>query len=167
MSDSTPSSELPPLIDEARLLDAIGSERIDIAAIRDQMRSGQKALCESFSASADIRELVRGRAAAIDTVLVAAWRRLLDEPRTRDLAFVAVGGYGRGELHPASDIDILILCAEEPDDTLISEIEKLLTFLWDVGLEIGHSVRTVDQCREAAADITVVTALMEARLLDG
>lgn len=163
MSDSS----LPPLIDESALAAALGRETIDIPAIRRQVRDSQSRLCKAFSGGADITALVRGRAAAVDAVLVSAWRRLVGNDDNKRLAFVAVGGYGRGELHPASDIDIMILAADEPDAATIAQIESLLTFLWDVGLEIGHSVRTVAQCRDAAEDITVTTALMEARLLDG
>ncbi len=80
---------------------------------------------------------------------------------------VAVGGYGRGELYPRSDIDVLILLPAEPDPDVQQRVQKLVQFLWDIGLEIGHSVRTVGQCLSESADVTVQTNLMEARLLIG
>ncbi len=85
-----------------------------------------------------------------------------------DLALVAVGGYGRGELHPSSDIDIMVLLPKSDSADWQPDIEKFLTFLWDIGLEVGHSVRSIDDCqRESLADISVATTLFEARLLAG
>lgn len=81
---------------------------------------------------------------------------------------VAVGGYGRGELFPFSDVDVLILIDQEPDDANTAKLENFCGSGWDIGLEIGHSVRTLDQCvEEAAKDITVQTALVESRILSG
>ena len=85
-----------------------------------------------------------------------------------DLALVAVGGYGRGELHPSSDIDIMVLLPKSDSADWQPDIERFLTFLWDIGLEVGHSVRSIDDCqRESLADISVATTLFEARLLAG
>ena len=87
---------------------------------------------------------------------------------SRTVCLVAVGGYGRGELHPQSDVDVLILLDEEPTAAGKAQLSDFVTSLWDAGLEIGHSVRTVAECNEEAAnDLTVATTLMEARLLDG
>jgi [protein-PII] uridylyltransferase len=81
---------------------------------------------------------------------------------------LAVGGYGRGELYPASDVDLLILLPEQADDALTAQLERLVCLLWDIGLEIGHSVRTIEECLEqASGDTTVQTAMIEARLLAG
>lgn len=83
-------------------------------------------------------------------------------------ALVAVGGYGRGELFPYSDVDVLILIDEDPSPDNIQKLEQFCGSGWDIGLEIGHSVRTVDQClNESEKDITVQTALLEARLIIG
>src|SRR2546429_9130299 len=83
------------------------------------------------------------RAALIDAALREAWRR---HCAAQAGTLVAVGGYGRGELHPASDIDILLLVPAAPDAAGSAAIGTLVAFLWDIGLEVGHSVRTVAQC---------------------
>ncbi|MEM1261869.1 MAG: [protein-PII] uridylyltransferase [Pseudomonadota bacterium] len=120
---------------------------------------------QRFRAGEDIDVLVRARAAAIDELVRYAWRQSGAAERGR-ASLVAVGGYGRGELHPYSDIDVTLLVDERPEQA--DWISEFLTALWDCGLEIGHSVRTIGDCRiESAADVTVVTTLMESRLLDG
>lgn len=87
---------------------------------------------------------------------------------TADIALLAVGGYGRGELHPGSDIDLMVLLANSDHHHFKERIAAWVTFLWDIGLEVGHSVRSLDECvEEANRDITVATNLMEARLLSG
>ncbi len=83
-------------------------------------------------------------------------------------ALVAVGGYGRGQLFPHSDVDVLILLPEAADGACTEAIERLLASLWDIGIELGHAVRTIDECAaEMAADVTVRTSLLEHRLLAG
>src|SRR5438552_14614395 len=85
-----------------------------------------------------------------------------------DAALVATGGYGRGELYPCSDIDLLVLLPDEPRAAEQERLERLIHSFWDIGLEIGHSVRTVRDCVQAAAsDITVNTTLLESRFLAG
>ena len=84
------------------------------------------------------------------------------------MALLAVGGYGSGKLWPASDVDLLLLLTDRPDAALTEGLEQLVGLFWDIGLVIGHSVRTVEEClTEAAGDLTVKTALVEARLLIG
>ena len=124
-------------------------------------------LRERFHADEPIEDLVRDRARLVDIALRAAWVRHAGR-FAEDLALVAVGGYGRGELHPSSDIDIMVLLPKSDSADWQSDIEKFLTFLWDIGLEVGHSVRSIDDCqRESLADISVATTLFEARLLAG
>lgn len=101
----------------------------------------------------------------IDRYLHHVWQ-LLSMPG--HIALVAVGGYGRGELYPKSDIDLLILLkADNPDEALQEKLHQLVSMLWDIGLEVGHSIRTVAQCLAESGDITVQTNLLEARLLTG
>ncbi|SEP99134.1 UTP--GlnB (protein PII) uridylyltransferase, GlnD [Ectothiorhodospira magna] len=132
------------------------------AALVTRMRQD---LETAFTDGVDVADLVHARAIAMDHLLVAAWKALLLHQQP-GLGLVAVGGYGRRELHPGSDIDILVLFEAPLDRDQEEGIGQFLTFLWDIGLEVGHSVRTLDDCtREAARDITVATNLLEARPL--
>jgi len=136
-----------------------------VAAFRRAIAEGMAQLRSRFEAGAPVGVLVAARARQVDALLVRAWNRFV--PADADASLVAVGGYGRGELHPASDVDLLILIGAETAD-LACGLGELLAFLWDIGLEVGHSVRTVDDCAcEAAKDLTVITNLMESRLLTG
>src|SRR5262249_57442609 len=105
----------------------------------------------------------RGR--GVDGCLRELW---LGSGLAPNLALVAVGGYGRGELDPYSDVDILVLLPDGVAATDEQAVERFVGRLWDTGLELGHSVRTVGQCREEAEkDLTVQTSLLEARLIAG
>ena len=118
-----------------------------------------------FEAGESVVDLVHARAAVIDTLLVDLWQHHL---KASGAALVAVGGYGRGELHPCSDVDVMLLLPESLAEDYEESLSAFVTSLWDIGLEIGHSVRTVKQCfEEAKADLTIATTLMESRLLAG
>ncbi len=107
------------------------------------------------------------RAQFIDQILTRVFKQQFADCE-QAIAFIAVGGYGRGELHPASDIDIMLLLAEAETPQTKEKLEQFLMLLWDSKLDIGHSVRTLDECvEEATKDITVVTNLMESRLISG
>jgi [protein-PII] uridylyltransferase len=135
--------------------------------IRDAVAQTDALLAASFWDGRDVVELVHARAWVVEQLLLLAWRKLV--PFTEDVALVAVGGYGRGELHPHSDIDLLILLDDGIEDRLPRpEIEAFVQLLWDAGFYLGHSVRTVSQCAEdAAEDVVTTTTLMETRLLAG
>src|ERR1700730_19430845 len=136
------------------------------AAWRELLRQAHEELKARFVAEEPVEELVHARAALIDAALREAWRTHCAAQAA--WALVAVGGYGRGELQPCSDIDILLLVPQPPDAPGSAVICTLVAFLWDIGLEVGHSVRTVEQCaEESAADVSVMTTLLEARLLAG
>lgn len=138
-----------------------------IAEFRAVLAEADQGLKDRFAADEPVELLVRDRARLVDLVLTRAWD-LHIEPHARDLALVAVGGYGRGELHPCSDIDVMVLLPKSEGAPWQGDLERFLTFLWDIGLEVGHSVRTIDDCqRESLADISVATTLIEARLLAG
>ncbi|MEM8593356.1 MAG: [protein-PII] uridylyltransferase [Pseudomonadota bacterium] len=122
---------------------------------------------EWFSAQRNIEDLVHFKANFIDSLLCYIWKQQAWDI-TQHINLIAVGGYGRGELHPYSDIDILILSEHELSHGNGQAIESFLTTLWDIGLIMGHSVRTLDQCAQLAQeDITVISNLIEQRLLTG
>ena len=133
--------------------------------IRESLAAAGDALRARFLAGESVVDLVHARARLIDDVLTGLWQEHI-EPL--GAALVAVGGYGRGELHPFSDVDVMLLLPDELPEGSDEAVSGFVTALWDIGLEVGHSVRTVAQCREAATtDLTVATTLMEARLLAG
>ena len=141
-----------------------------VAALRARFRDGKRELIEHFrqsraSAPAATR-MIRALARHVDATLADLWRGA-GMPAGATLA--AVGGYGRGELYPYSDVDVLVLLPEgEPTEALRAAVEGFITACWDIGLEVGSSVRTADECvSEARADVTVQTALMEARPIIG
>jgi [protein-PII] uridylyltransferase len=139
----------------------------NVATFREALVEGDNRLIERFQHDEPVERLVRDRARLVDMLLRSAWSLHLKE-HTRDIALVAVGGYGRGELNLCSDIDIMVLLPKSESARWQPDLEGFLTFMWDIGLEVGHSVRTIDDCqRESAGDVSVATTLIEARLLSG
>ncbi len=135
-----------------------------IAELRVSLRSDRLALEQRFQQHGKAARLLSAHSRLVDLYLLRAWEQLAMPPH---IALVAVGGYGRGELYPKSDIDLLILLDSEPDGILQQKLQQLIGMLWDIGLEVGHSIRTIAQCLKESADITVQTNLLEARLLIG
>ena len=132
---------------------------------REELRAGRAALRAAFRARADTSRLLRGHARLVDRALAGIWT---DLGAPADAALVAVGGYGRGELFPHSDVDVLILLPGALDAAGTAFVERLVGVLWDAGLETGHSVRTIAQCvDEMAADVTITTSLLEHRFVAG
>ncbi len=153
------------LFDRQRFEQSLAGAKNPLAVYKEALKNGNQYLAEQFGMGKPIDELVFKRAWFIDQLLHQAWRDMVDVPK---LALVAVGGYGRGELMPYSDIDLMVLLKPRLRSETTGKIQEFLTFLWDIGLEVGHSVRTVRDCyQEARADITVATNLMESRLLAG
>ena len=162
--DQTPESFPTELLAKARLQGSVDHAEI-IASCKSCIAGATEHLHKQFRAGAPASLLIRHRADFIDALLRSLWER--QDWGDSSTALVAVGGYGRGELHPHSDIDILLLLGDQ-DDARREQLEQFLTLLWDIGLNIGHSVRTVEECGEsAAADITVLTNLIEARVVRG
>ena len=134
-------------------------------SLREQLKLGRQTIVADYELDRQPERLLKRMRQNADRVLTQAWKQFSMPTST---SLVAVGGYGRGELFPCSDIDLLILLPSAPDQALKEKLELLVQLLWDLGLEIGHSIRTVDEClTEAAADITVQTSLLEARLIYG
>ncbi|MFZ2540376.1 MAG: [protein-PII] uridylyltransferase, partial [Gallionella sp.] len=159
-----------------------------IAELRESLRSDRLALEQSFLQPLQLVNPRKGEAGGFPAAvqrpsrtgkaarLLGAHSKLIDQYLRRvwqqlampqHIALVAVGGYGRGELYPKSDIDLLILLETEPDSDLQKKLHDLVGMLWDIGLEVSHSIRSVAQCLIESADITVQTNLLEARLLTG
>ena len=143
------------------------------AALRDQLKAQKAAinaaLLQPGKPSRSVGALLRRLARHVDAALKTLWK---DAGFSPDIALVAVGGYGRGELFPHSDVDVLVLLPDgvqaDGDGPLKDRLEGFIGRCWDTGLEIGSSVRTVSECVAAAqADVTIQTSLLEARLLAG
>ena len=154
------------MFDFSTLDRALERSSLPISAFKEILAQGSALILDQFD-KLPVTELVSARAQLIDEILKRSWCAIFTE--ANDASLVAVGGYGRGELHPASDIDLMILVGHEDHfDELKEQLEQFLTLLWDIGLEVGQSVRTIEDCiREAAQDISVITNLVESRLLAG
>src|SRR5436190_20767700 len=132
---------------------------------RGELAVARQSLRESYLEKPHPRSLLQGHAQLIDRIVKAVWAQ---SGVPHAMALVATGGYGRGELFPHSDIDLLVLLPAEPGAAERASLERLIRTLWDIGLEIGHSVRTVRECVESAAgDVTINTSLRESRYLAG
>ncbi|MDI4633506.1 [protein-PII] uridylyltransferase [Pelomonas sp. V22] len=146
---------------------------VDLAELRRQFKSGKQALIAGFMQARPTvtaaKTLLRQLARHVDAQLQQLWSAA---SMPEGACLLAVGGYGRGELFPYSDVDVLVLLpdgveAHQPG-AIKSGLEAFITACWDSGLEIGSSVRTLSEClSEAAGDVTVQTAMLEARLLTG
>ena len=134
------------------------------AKIRDDLRAARLELQHHYEAHSQPQRLLRSHAKLIDRYLQLVWRQA---GMPDDAAFVAVGGYGRMELFPKSDIDLLILLPQQADIELQGRLQTLVGVLWDIGLEIGHSIRTIGDCMAESSDVTVQTNLLEARHIIG
>ena len=149
---------------------ALKSSNSRVALLKKNIERTTDYFHQRYQQGAYIRDLIWARSTFIDQLLQACWQLFDWGDADEDLiSLIAVGGYGRGELHPHSDIDLLILLKDEPAfEKLQQPISDFVTLLWDIKLDIGHSVRTLVQCRqEAVDDITIVTNLMESRVLTG
>ena len=145
----------------------------DLVGVREQYRAGKTAIFESLagsgSSSRNVRSLLQKLARHTDATLQLLWHDAGFPPAS---CLVAAGGFGRGELFPHSDVDVLLLLPDnanaEEDPALKAKIESFISNCWDSGLEIGSSVRTVSDCvEEATKDVTVQTSLLEVRLVAG
>ncbi|MCC7080279.1 MAG: [protein-PII] uridylyltransferase [Burkholderiales bacterium] len=154
-------TETPALDDDVVATGAEG----EVGLLRRRLKQGREQLRAAYSRRAAPRPMLIAHRRLVDRVLKQAWRGLSHPAGS---ALVAVGGFGRGTLFPCSDIDLLILVDSDQSSAHDPRIGRLIGTLWDIGLEVGHSVRTPQQCVELSAqDITVQTSLLEARWLCG
>ncbi|MFK5891637.1 MAG: [protein-PII] uridylyltransferase [Pseudomonadota bacterium] len=174
------------LINSTQLSEQLKLAKSPIAILKQAIKAVNQQQSEQFEKGHNIIHLVHDRSKAIDDILILCWNYYqIDQ---NDVSLVAVGGYGRAELHPYSDVDILIL---HKDDTLLDQqqsgssdsstetsqtdssilaekLQQFITLLWDIGLDLGQSVRTIDECvSEASNDITIISNLMESRFITG
>lgn len=153
---------LPAPPDAARWWPAVvpaGSQRAALEAL-------ERAQSEAFAADTPVETLVAARAWAIEQAVLVHWNA--QGAPLLDTTLVATGGFGRGEMHPRSDVDLLLLVPDEADAARSAAIERFVAALWDDGLKVGHAVRDVAAAAEAArGDITVMSSLLDARWLAG
>lgn len=136
--------------------------------LKAALQAGQSQLDDIFQEHKEkrINELIHARAWLVDQILRIAWQQY---SWPEEAALVAVGGYGRRELHPQSDVDLLILLGNGLDASSWHRCtQEFITFIWDLGLQIGSSVRTLEDCCEQAKnDITIATSLIESHTIIG
>ncbi|OBT16872.1 [protein-PII] uridylyltransferase [Vibrio sp. UCD-FRSSP16_10] len=142
-------------------------EQLDVKTLRDLLHTFSDQQKQSFFEHHSVNHLVQQRSDFMDSLLERLWQ-YFNFDKVEGLSLVAVGGYGRSELHPLSDIDILILSKRTLKAELTPRISEFVTLLWDLRLEVGHSVRSVSECLEVGKDdLTVATNLQESRLICG
>jgi [protein-PII] uridylyltransferase len=165
MSDAAADVAAWPVPDNASDAAWIAGARASLAALADSLARA----FDAGGAQVDVRPLLARRCAHVDAIVSAAWRRqfgVRPGDGCETPALFAVGGYGRGELYPQSDVDIVVLAAEALQAACGPAIARFVALLWDAGLPIGHAVRSAEQTTRASdADITVLTAMLEARPL--
>jgi [protein-PII] uridylyltransferase len=154
-------------LDWARIDSSLAEAGASVDRLREVLQTANGALTQRFLAGETATELVRNQTAVVDRIIRTAWDNTCG-PELPDVVLAAVGGYGRGELHPFSDVDLLVLLPDRKKRDVREPVSTFLTLLWDVGLQVGHSTRTVDECGdETRRDLTTATTLMEARCLLG
>ncbi len=150
-----------------QLLEALesGQENAIRTAAREYLNYVRERQFELFDQGAPVVQLIREFSDQLDGLLKQLWYHFLPETRN---SLLAVGGYGRQELHPYSDIDLLILCDHPLEEKEQARLSTFLTLLWDLGLDVGSAVRTPEECyEEGREDVTIATNLLEARLITG
>ncbi len=153
---------------ESCLAEAETAGSLQAATIARGLEAAREQIYADFDAGAEAATLIQRSSDLIDEVLEFCFRHFIGERKVCNCSLVAVGGYGRGELMPGSDIDLMILLEKSANREQQQQLSAFLTFLWDIGLEVGHSVRTIRDCvRQGKVDVTVMTNMIESRLIYG
>ena len=161
-------TELPALFDLSTFQQLLSHSKPEFKAFKETLKTAEACLASRFEQGVPVTTLVRQRAELIDQLLIQCWQLHFPDEIQKQATLVAVGGYGRSELHPCSDIDIMILLNEQDNEDICSHIEQFLTMLWDTGMEVGSSVRSISECiYHGGEDVTIATNLMEARYITG
>lgn len=153
-----------PLLQQ--LQSELANKHLAVPAFKKALQAYRDQQLEDFKTGSDIADIITRAAFWMDDLLQLTWQHCADGKIDADIALVAAGGYGRGELHPGSDVDLLIL-SDHPE-THAEQISEFVTFVWDIKLELGHSVRTIDDSiDEASNDVSTATTLLETRYITG
>jgi len=153
------------LIDTTTLDEALLNGGKPLSTLHHALKAADATLRQQFYSGITVDKLVRMRAQFVDTLIRHAYKLYLYES---NLVLVAVGGYGRGELHPYSDVDLLILLNDANQESTNHAIGDFIAFLWDIGLPVSHSVRTPNDCyTHAQNNVSIATNLLEARYIAG
>lgn len=165
----------PDAIGLRALLADVATDAHPLAVAKPRIAAAEAAIRDRFERGGRAADVVFKRALVIDRLIGGLWdwahhkRYPLPNPTSAErLAVIAVGGYGRGELAPHSDIDLLFLYPYKPSSRIEQVVETILYTLWDLRLKVGHAARSVDDAlRAARSDTTILTADLETRLLAG
>jgi [protein-PII] uridylyltransferase len=174
---SAPQLQIQPAAEPEDIFKLVDSDILALALTKpgvtaadilsDALQRASDELDDKYKNSHKISDIVSSRAKIADQILSLAWQTQY-WPDSNDISLIAVGGYGRGELLPHSDIDLLVLTKTDSGNKYKEQVSRFVALLWDIGLEVGMSVRSIAQCvKESKNDITVATALMESRTLVG
>ena len=155
----------------SQLNEDLKSCKENVPVFKQVLEANKASIEKGFYDGTPAESLILERSTLVSGVLKLAWQQFKwQERNTRwrpaRIALLAVGGFGRNELLPCSDIDLLILLERDNYADNSDNIQQFLALLWDIGLEVGHSVRSIRECRvQAELDVTIVTAMLEARTL--
>ena len=138
-----------------------------LATFKLLLKNKETELREKFNPKLSVSKLLREKSDFLDNILSLCWLYFLGD-EAKAVALCAVGGYGRREMFPYSDIDILVILPVDDVSDYQEKLGAFFTFLWDIGLKLGYSVRSISQCVEVATnDQTIMTSLLEIRLISG
>ena len=153
---------------EPFLQQALEGETLQAKPLAAGLQVAREQIYRDFDEGIAAEKLIHDTSNLIDRVLEFCFLHFIGEHSDFGFCLVAVGGYGRSELLPGSDIDLMILLEKKANKLQQQQLALFLTFLWDIGLEVGHSVRTVRDCvRQGKTDVTVITTMIESRLIYG